>query len=66
MVNKFWFISVDDEVVSVFDDREVAREEMFYLKEDNPTGSYRLYGLHRNELDDYSEENDLVKTEGLI
>lgn len=66
MANKYWFISEDDEIVAVYDDIEVVREELFYRREDNPTGIYRAYGLTQVELEDYSDEYDFVKSEGLL
>lgn len=66
MSNKLWFISEESEVIGVFDDHEVAREELFYLKEDNPTGRYRVYGFTEAELENYSDEYDLAQSEGYL
>ncbi|MBI9097108.1 MAG: hypothetical protein JEY91_01460 [Spirochaetaceae bacterium] len=66
MSGKLWFISEEGDVIAAFDDHEIAREELFYLKEDNPTGKYKVYGLTFNELEDYSDEYDFASSEGMI
>lgn len=66
MADKLWFISEDDAVIAVFDDRDTAKEEMYYYKEDNPIGKYKVYGLLMKELEDYADEYDLAESEGLI
>ena len=66
MSEKLWFISEESDVIAVFDDHEVAREELFYLKEDDPTGTFKVYGLTLSELENYSDEYDLALSEGLI
>ena len=66
MSDKLWFISEESDVIAVFDDHEVAREELFYLKEDDPTGTFKVYGLTFSELENYSDEYDLAISEGLI
>jgi hypothetical protein len=64
MSEKLWFISEDSDVIAVFDDHEVAREELFYLKEDDPTGKFKVYGLTLSEF--YSDEYDLAISEGMV
>jgi hypothetical protein len=66
MSRKLWFISEDDDLVGVFDDHEIAREELFYLNEDNPISKYKLYGLTPDELENYSDEYELAKYEGYV
>ena len=66
MSEKLWFIKEESDVIAVFNDRDIASEEMYYLKEDNPTGRFKIHGLSYSELDDYSEEYDLAISEGYL
>lgn len=66
MSKKFWFISEEDELVAIYDDIEITREELFYLKEDNPTGLYKAYGLTKEELENYSDEYEFAHSEGFV
>lgn len=66
MSEKLWFISEENEVVEVFDDRDAAQEELFYLKEDNPRGAYKFYALSLSDLDNYLDEYDLAESAGFI
>ncbi|MBB6481362.1 hypothetical protein [Spirochaeta isovalerica] len=66
MSRKLWFIKEESDVIAVFDDRDVAKEELVYLREDDPTGEYKLYGLGMEELEDYGDEYDLAASEGYI
>lgn len=66
MSQKLWFIRQGEDVIAVFDDHDVAAEELCYLKEDDPTGKYKIYGLGFEELDDYADEYDLSVSEGYI
>lgn len=66
MSQKLWFISEDSDVIAVFDDHEIAREELFYLREDDPTGTFKVYGLSLAELENYSDEYDLASSEGYV
>lgn len=66
MSMKLWFISEDDEVIRVYDDYDQANEELFYLKEENPEGRYKGYGLLITDLGNYDEELELAISEGFI
>jgi hypothetical protein len=66
MSKKLWFIKEDSDPIAVFDDQDVAKEELYYLKEDDPTGSFKLYGLDMAELEDYTDELDLAVSSGII
>lgn len=66
MSDKLWFISENSELIRVYDDSDIAREELFYLKMDNPTEKFRIYGLLKVELDDYDDERDFASSEGLL
>lgn len=66
MSDKLWFITENGELIRVYDDSDIAREELFYLKMDNPTEKFRVYGLMKVELDDYDDEKQFAESEGLL
>lgn len=66
MSQKLWFIKEDLYAIAVFDDHDVAKEELFYIREEDPIGHYRIYGLGLEEIENYSEELELATSEGYI
>lgn len=66
MPKKLWFISRNDEVCNVYDDKEVALDELFYLKEDDDSASFKIYSLLNSDLESYDDEFALAKSEQLI
>lgn len=65
-MSKLWFISKEDEVIGVFEDKEVALDELYYIKEDSPASSFKVYSLSFADLENYSDEYDLASSTGLI
>lgn len=66
MVQRFYFIEENEEIAGVYLDREVAREEAVYLKEDHPLDHFRLYSLTMAELENYSEAFEYAEEAGLV
>lgn len=66
MSKKLWFISEDGDLIAVFDDPEYARDELYYLREDDPISTFKVYGLTENQIENYNDEFELAVSEGFI
>jgi len=66
MVQRFFFIEENEEITGVFTDKEVAREEAIYLKEDHPLDHFRLFSLTLDELENYPDAYDFAEGAGLV
>lgn len=66
MVQKFYFIEENEEIVGVYEDHEYAREEAEYLWEEHPLDHFRLFSLTLNELDNYPEAYDYAYDAGIL
>ena len=66
MAKKLWFIAVNNEVTNVYDDPEVAQDELFYMREDNLTDAFKIYCLLDSDLDSYDDEFALAVSENFI
>lgn len=42
------------------------KKSIFYMREDNPIGTYRMYGINEKELEDYPDEFDYAQAEGFL
>lgn len=66
MSKKLWFISEEGDLINVFDKHDTAREELYYLREDDPFSNFKIYGLSDNEIKDHPDEYELAVYEGYI
>ena len=66
MAKKLWFIAVNNEVTNVYDDPEVAQDELFYMREDNLTDTFKIYCLLDSDLDSYDDELAIAESENFI
>jgi len=66
MPKKLWFLTQNDEIVDVYDDKDIAMEERIYLKEDNPLDDITIQAIGLEELTNYPDEYDFAKDRGLI
>ena len=66
MIKKLWFLTHNEEVIAVFDDRDIAIEERIYLKEENPLDEISLQGLGLAELGNYPDEYEMAKDRGYL
>ncbi|MDA3957220.1 hypothetical protein [Oceanispirochaeta sp.] len=66
MKKELWFLTQDDELVDVYDDRDIATEERIYLKEDNPLDTIRLHSIGIAELSNYPDEYEFAQERGLL
>jgi len=63
---KLWFLTQNDEIVDVYDDRDIAMEERIYLKEDNPLDTITIQAIGLEELNNYPDEYDFAKDRGFV
>lgn len=66
MSEKLWFISENNEAIAVYDSREIAMEELYYRKEDEPTSAFKVYALTIADLANYPDEFELANEENYI
>lgn len=66
MVQRFYFIEENEEIAGVYMDKEEAREEAIYLKEDHPLDHFKLYSLTMAELENYPDEFEFAEDAGLV
>jgi len=66
MNKKLWFLTQNEEVINVFDDRDIAVEERIYLKEENPLDDISLHGLGLVELSNYPDEYEMARERGYL
>jgi len=66
MIQRLYFVQENEDLVGVFSDKEDAREEIIYLKEDHPLDHFRLYGFTMAELENYPDEYDYASDAGLL
>lgn len=66
MVQRFFFIEENEEIAGVFTDKDIAREEAIYLKEDHPLDHFRLYSLTMAELENYPDAFEYAEDAGLV
>ncbi len=64
MNKQLWFLTQNDVIVDVFDDRDIAAEERIYLKEDNPLDDIFVHSIRLNEIADYPDEFDFAREKG--
>ena len=65
MSSTLWFLIQDDEIVDVYEDRDIALEEKVFLKEDNPLDKIVLRSIGMAELKNYPDEYDFAKDRGM-
>ncbi|MDC7242054.1 MAG: hypothetical protein PQJ50_16995 [Spirochaetales bacterium] len=66
MVQRLYFLEENEEIAGVYTDKEEAREEALYLKEDHPLDHFRLYSLTMAELENYPDAFDFAEEAGLV
>ncbi|MDC7234039.1 MAG: hypothetical protein PQJ58_12470 [Spirochaetales bacterium] len=66
MSKKLWFLTQNDEIVEVFDDRDIAVEERIYLKEENPLDDIFLHSVGLNVIANYPDEFDFARERGAL
>lgn len=66
MASTLWFLIHDDELVDVYDDRDIALEERIFLKEDNPLDDIVIRSIGMAELQNYPDEYDFAQERGML
>jgi len=66
MSERLWFLMLNDDVVGVFDDYDIAVEETDFLKEENGENNVVLKRKFLKKLEKNSDEYDLAKEKGYI
>ena len=66
MVQKLYFVEENQEIVGVYEDHDLAREEAEYMKEDHPLDHFRLFSLTMFELENYPEAYDYASDAGIL
>lgn len=66
MASKLWFLIQEEELVDVYDDRDIALEERMFLKEDNPLDDILLRSIGMAELQNYPDEYEFALERGFV
>ena len=66
MIEKLWFLVLNDDLVGIFDDYEIALEEKDYLKEENRFDTVVLKKKIISNIPKNSEEYLMAKERGYI
>ncbi len=66
MSNKLWFVTNGVQVISVFDNRNMAESEMKKYQDDPDYSYYDFYNVDIDELEEYPDEYDIALEEGFI
>lgn len=66
MFSKILFLKQNDEIVGVFDDKDIAIEEKVYLKEEFPLDKIVLVSLGMAELSNYPDEYEYAREVGVL
>lgn len=65
-MEKLWFLALNDDLVGIFDDYDIAQEELEYLKEESSKNSVFLKKRIISNLIKNSEEYLLAKERGYL
>ncbi|MBB6478894.1 hypothetical protein [Spirochaeta isovalerica] len=66
MSERLWFLSLNDEIVGVFDDYDIAVEEKDFLQEENHKDDVVLRKKFLRKLEKYTDEYDMARERGYI
>jgi hypothetical protein len=66
MFEKLWFLVLNDDLVGIFDDYEIALEEKDYLKEENRYDTVVLKKKIISNIPKNSEEYVMAKERGYV
>lgn len=66
MAEKLWFLVLNDDVVGVYDDYEIALEEKDFLEEENREYKVILKRKDIKDLIEYTVEYELAEERGYI
>ncbi|QEN08772.1 hypothetical protein EXM22_12525 [Oceanispirochaeta crateris] len=66
MKKELWFLTQNDELVDVYNDRDIATEERIYLKEDNPLDHITIHSIGFAELKNYHDEYEFAMERGML
>lgn len=64
MSGKLWFLHLNDDLIGVFDDYEIACEERDFLQDENHKDDVVLKKKDLKKLDKYSDEYEMAKERG--
>ena len=66
MIEKLWFLVLNDDLVGIFDDYDIAIEEKDYLKEENRFDTVVLKKKIISNIPKDSEEYVMAKERGYV